>query len=178
MAALKRSPRLGHNELMIYADYPYLNFNKKKERLSIRFHEYYMDALRQCYEQVESLNRTDDEKKELFKDLFVENIRLISDEIPKNEHFDFAVMTVNGMIIHRGTIMRIEAESPIIQMDMEQTPPISITNVNIVIKPDSGPIVRIPIEKLISINRHHTMGSSRRTRRSKRSKRSRRTRRN
>lgn len=174
---LKRSLRLGHDALMRHADYPYLNFNKKIERLSIRFHEHYMDALRQCYEQVESLNVSDDQKKELFKDLFVENIRLISDELPKDEYFDFAVMTVNGMILHRGSIVSIEVESPIVQMDIEQTPPISITNMNIVIQPHSGPRVRIPMEKLISINRHLTMGTSRKTKRSKRSKRSKRTRR-
>lgn len=177
MATLRRSPRLGHDALMRHVNYPYLNFNKKIEPLSIRFHEHYMDTLRQCYEQVESLNVSDDQKKELFKDLFVENIRLISDELPKDEYFDFAVMTVNGMIIHRGSIVSIEVESPIVQMDIEQTPPISITNVNIIIQPHSGPRVRIPMEKLISINRHLTMGSSRKTKRSKRSKRSKRTRR-
>jgi len=188
MAKFERSMMLSHNKIMKHIEgiklkntrnmLPYLNLNDKFRVRSIKFHELYMDALRQCYEIVESQNVSDEQKTESFKDLFVENIRLISDGIPQKTLCDFIVDTMDGMIHRRGSIVNIEVESPIIQTDMDQTPPISITNLNFVVQPEMGPRVRIPMEKLMYIYAIPMGGHSRRTRRSKRSKRSKRSRRN
>lgn len=184
MLTLKRSPKLSHNEIMEHAEAiqiqkiknerPYLNLNEQLRVRSIKFHELYMNALRECYEMVKSQNVSDEKKNESFKDLFVENIRLISDGIPQRTLCEFIVSTVNGIVRYRGSIVGMEVNSPIIQTDMNQTPPIWITNLNFVVQPPNEPRVRIPMEKLISIHAIPARGSSRKTKRSKRSKRTRR----
>ena len=156
---------------------PYLNLNDQFRVRSIKFHELYMNALRECYEMVKSHNVNDEKINESFKELFVENIRLISDGIPQKTLCDFIVSTMNGMVHHRGSIVSIEVESPIVQTDVDKTPPIWITNLNYVVQPYSGPRVRIPMEKLMYINPIEMGGHSRRTRRSKRSKQSKRSKR-
>ena len=153
---------------------PYLNLNEQLRVRSIKFHELYMNALQQCYETVKSQNVSDDQKTESFKDLFVENIRLISDGIPQKTLCAFIVDTIDGTVIHRGSIVSMEVKSPIIQTDMNQTPPIWITNLNFVLQPRNGPRVRIPMEKLMYIYPIPTGGSSRRTRKTKRTKQTRR----
>ena len=185
MATLRRSPRLPHNIVMEHAEaiqlqkirngLPYLNLNEQLRVRSIKFHELYMNALRECYETVKSHNVNDEKINESFKDLFVNNIRLISDGIPQKTLCNFIVLTVNGMVHHRGSIVSIEVESPIVQTDVDKTPPIWITNLNYVVQPQKGPRVRIPMEKLMYIYPIETGGHSRRTRRSKRSKRSKRS---
>ena len=183
MATLRRSQRLPHNIVMKHAEaiqlqkirngLPYLNLNEQLRVRSIKFHELYMNALRECYEIVKSQNVSDEQKNESFKELFVENIRLISDGIPQETLCEFIVSTVNGMVHHHGSIVSIEVESPIVQTDVDKTPPIWITNLNFVVKTYSGPRVRIPMEKLMYIYPIEMGGHSRRTRRSKRSKRTR-----
>ena len=183
MATLKRSLGLPHHTIMKHAEaiqlqkirngLPYLNLNEQLRVRSIKFHELYMNELRECYEMVKSHNVNDEKINESFKDLFVENIRLISDGIPQKTLCDFIVLTVNGMVHHRGSIVDMEVESPIVQTDVDKTPPIWITNLNYVVQPQKGPRVRIPMEKLMYINPIEMGGHSRRTRRSKRSKRTR-----
>ena len=99
---------------------------------------------------------------------------MISDGIPQKTLCDFIVDTIDGMVHHRGSIVSMEVKSPIIQTDVDKTPPIWITNLNYVVQPHKGPRVRIPMEKLLYIYAIPMGGHSRRTRKTKRSKRTRR----